>query len=248
MAVRRGDAEMNEADLDETRESFLFREPTGFLDEFEQKDAIWLPLAEPVLAFRENLSSAIRVGVIPFELVHGSVLDQRFNQLVIASNIHLVSIQSETEEEKEARERKALERAKEEMNAEMRDQEIITRHAWSTVNILNRHFRDEEFRASAEDLLRQIIVMCWAAFEIVANDSLRVLLNAKPALFRRIAEARPYRDSISSRLLTDALEANGFDLSRRMGDLLCDTIRIDSLEKIRDIYEILLSDSVVDSI
>jgi hypothetical protein len=235
---------MTDINLDETRESFLFREPRGFLDEVKQKDDVWEPLAEPLLAFRANLTSAIRVGVIPFQLVHSAILEQRFNQLVIASNIHFLSTQSEpeskTEDGKKDRERRALERAHEEMNAELREKEVITRHAWSTVKVLDRHLRDNDFRASAAELLRQIIVMCWGAFEIVAGDVVRAALNAKPAFFRSVAEARPYRESISARFLTDGLEANSFDLSRKMGDLFCD-------EKIRDISRILIADDVVDS-
>jgi hypothetical protein len=126
---------MTDVNLDETIESFLFREPARFLDEFDQKDKVWGALAEPLLAFRANLSSAIRVGIIPFRLAHSGVLDQRFNQLMIASKIHFRG----TEEGERERQRRVLQRANEEMDAEMRDQEVIERHADSTLNVKGRH-------------------------------------------------------------------------------------------------------------
>jgi hypothetical protein len=65
------------------------------------------------------------------------------------------------------------------MNSELRDPEVITRHALSTVNVLKRHLIRNDFQMSAQELLRQIIVMCWGAFEIVANDGLRVALTGR---------------------------------------------------------------------
>ena len=239
---------MADISLDATRESFLFSEPRGFFDEFEKKDEISESLQQPLLAFRANLHSAVLVGVIPFQLVNGGVLDQRFNQLVIAANIHNVPIGSETDDEKKERERISHESAMEQMTSELHDPEVITRHAWSTVNVLKRHLIRNDFQMSAQELLRQIIVMCWGAFEIVANDALRVVLNTKPSVFRGIVETKPYRDSFSSRVLIDALEANGFDLSGKIGDVFCDVARIDSLDKIRNIYGLLLSDATVDTV
>jgi hypothetical protein len=235
-------------DIDATRESFLFSEPREFFEEFEKIEEIAISLLQPLLAFRANLHSAILVGVIPFQLVNSGVLDQRFNQLVIAANIHNVPIGSETDDEKKERERISHKSAIEQMNSEMRDQEIIKNHALATLNVLARHLRGDDFQLSTQELLRQIIVMCWCAFEIVANDALRVVLNTKPSVFRGIVEKKPYRDSFSSQVLIKALEANGFDLSGKIGDVFCDETRIDSLDKIRNIYGLLLSDAMVDTI
>ena len=239
---------MTDFTLDQTRDSFLFREPHGFFDEFDKVKGSSELLLAPLLALQTNLRSAIMVAVIPFQLVYSAVLDKRFNQLVIAARIHEVpiAVAPETEDEKIARDRIAFEKANEEFALEMRDQEVITRHAWSTVNMLKEHLRRDDFRSSAQELLRQTIVMCWGALEIVAGDALRVVLNSRPTTFRSIADARPYRDALSGRLLIEALEANGFDLSEKIGDLVCAAIRIDSLEKIRDVYRLLLADDSVD--
>ena len=197
---------MAELDLDATRESFLFMEPHGFFDEFEKNEEITAPLVQPLLAFRANLQSAILVGAIPFQLAHSGVLDQRFNQLVIAENIRNRSNAPETEDGKRERELISRKSAKERMDAEMQNQEVINKHAQSTLNVLAGHLMSNDFQSSAQELLRQIIVMCWGAFEIIANDGLRVVLNIKPSVFRAIVETRPYRDSFSSRVLIDALE------------------------------------------
>jgi hypothetical protein len=238
---------MTDISLDATRESFLFREPLGFFDEFEKKDEISDSLLQSLLTFRANLHSAVLVGVIPFQWVQSGVLDQRFNQLVIAANIHNVPIGPETEDEENERKRISRKSAIEQMNSELRDPEVITRHAWSTVNVLKKHLIRNDFQMSAQELLRQIIVMCWGALEIVANDALRVVLNSKPTVFRDIIETRPYRDAFSSRVIIEALETNGFDLSGKMGDVFCDVIRIDALDKIRNICSLVLADALVDA-
>ena len=189
---------MTDFTLDQTRDSFLFREPHGFFDEFGKVKGSSELLLAPLLALQTNLRSAIMVAVIPFQLVYSAVLDKRFNQLVIAARIHEVpiAVAPETEDEKIARDRIAFEKANEEFALEMRDQEVITRHAWSTVNMLKEHLRRDDFRLSAQELLRQTIVMCWGALEIVAGDALRVVLNSRPTTFRSIADARPYRDAL----------------------------------------------------
>ena len=237
---------MAKLDLDAAQESFLFMEPHGVFDEFEQNKQIAASLLQPLLAFRANLHSAILVGAIRFQLVQRGVLDQRFNQLHIAENIRNRSNAPETEDEKKARERISRQGAMERMYSEMQDQVVINKHAESTLVVLARHLMGDDFQMSAQELLRQIIVMCWGAFEIIANDGLRVVLNTKPSVFRGIVETRPYRDSFSSRVLLEALEANGFDLSRKIGDVFFGITR--SLDKIRNIYSLMLADSLMDTI
>jgi hypothetical protein len=97
---------MKDISLDATCQSFLFREPNGFFDQFEKKDEISEALLQPLLAFRANLHSAVSVGVIPFQLVQRGVLDQRFNQLVIAAKIRNARTKGapETEHEKDEQE------------------------------------------------------------------------------------------------------------------------------------------------
>jgi hypothetical protein len=241
---------MSELTLDETRDSFLFREPEGFFDDFENKKEISEALREPMLSLRANLHSAITVGAIPFQLAQSAVLDTRFSQLSIAARIHELRVNpaSSNEDEIKERDRIAHENAKRNMASEMRDPEVITRHAWSTVAMLKEHLQIDEFRMSTQELLRQIVVMCWGAFEIVATDTIRVIMNRKPALFGVLSDVKPYREIFSSRVLIEALDSNGFDLSSKMGDLFCKEVRIDSLQKIRDIYRVILSDRAVDTL
>ena len=89
-------------------------------------------------------------------------------------------------------------------------------------------------------------MICWGAFEIFANDTLRVLLNARPKIITVFAESKPYRDVLSARMLIEALEAKDFNLSSAMGDIFCDVVKLDLLEKIRDAVHISLGDPSVD--
>ena len=94
--------------------------------------------------------------------------------------------------------------------------------------------------------MRQVLVISWGAFEILANDALRALLNERPAIIKVFSDTRPYRDLISGRMLLDALETNAFNMSSVMGDLFCDAIKLDLLEKIRDAIHLALAQPSID--
>jgi hypothetical protein len=133
------------------------------------------------------------------------------------------------------------------MSEELSDEAIIERHADETLNNLDSHLKDAAFKTSAQELLRQVLVMTWSVFEILVNDTLRTLLNYKPSIIKTFADYRPYRDVLSARMLMDALEESEFNLSASIGDVFCDVVNLDSLEKIRDAIRIGLTNSTVDA-
>jgi hypothetical protein len=115
---------------------------------------------------------------------------------------------------------------------------VVKGHANQALEVLNQHLRDEDFHVSAQELLRQVLVICWGAFEILVNDILRVLLNERPKMIKAFTNNRHYREMLSTRVLLEVLEAKEFNLSSTMGDLFCDVAKLDSLEKIRDAIKI----------
>jgi hypothetical protein len=122
----------------------------------------------------------------------------------------------------------------------------ITRNSHHALHILAAHLDKEEFLLSTQELLRQVLVMCWGAFEILVNDTVRVLLNERPKLIKAFAEQKPYRDLLSNRVLFDALETKGFNLSSCMGDLFCAVVKLDALPKIQEAVRIGLNEPSVD--
>jgi hypothetical protein len=73
------------------------------------------------------------------------------------------------------------------------------------------------------------------------------MLNSRPSIIKVFADKRPYRDVLSTRMLIDALEENKFNLSDSIGDVFCDAVKLDSLEKIRDAVNIGLANTTVDT-
>src|ERR1700733_10973983 len=132
------------------------------------------------------------------------------------------------------------------MDEEINSPDGIERQATQALAELDHHLSDNGFRTSAQELLRQILIMGWGAFEIFVSDLLKTLINEYPKLITEFAEVKPYRDFLSSRLLMDALQARNFDLSTCMGDIFAEAVKLDSLEKIRDALRIGLGDPSVD--
>ena len=213
--------------------SFLFGEGdfTEELPESEYPDDPTTPILQ---AFRANLQSAVRVGNIPFQLVHNGVLNKRYTQLLIAEKIRCKTKVDRGQISEQETDEEAHRCAQEGMAAELRDQAVINRHANETVNTLNDYLKDIGFSRSSQELLRHVLVMIWSAFEVLASDTLRTLLNAKPVLIKAFADSRPYRDFLSARLFMEALEENEFNLSASIGDVFCDAVNLNSLEKIKD--------------
>jgi hypothetical protein len=232
----------------EARENFLLVDPLEFFNGFPSVDTLESPLTAPLLAFKANLSSALQVGSVPFQLAHSGVIRQRFNQLMMAERIRSLKTVKAGEPVGEQAAKAAVEDAKRAMRNELADSDVVKRHANDALEVLNQHLRDQDFGASAQELLRQVLVICWGAFEILVNDTMRVLLNERPNIIRAFTDNKTYRDLLSTRVLLEALEAKSFNLSSAMGDLFCDVVKLDSLEKIREASRIALCQSSIDII
>src|SRR5690606_28510462 len=98
-------------------------------------------------------------------------------------------------------ERLAYEAAESRMDDELSDATIVTRLADQTLSRLKRHMREAGFIASADELLRQVLVLAWGAFEAFANDAVRLVLNERPTLVHRMLEFKPYREALSGHTL-----------------------------------------------
>jgi hypothetical protein len=231
----------------QARSIFLFGEPPGFFQSFRHIECAESRINAPLLAFEANLSSALQVANIPFQLTQVAVVEQRITQLTIAEKIRCRTKVEAGEIAEEDTDKVAGEIARDRLSGELKDDEMITRFANHTLLILDRHLQNDEFAESAQELLRQVLVICWGALEILVNDILRVLLNAKPQLMRTLTIHKPYRDVLSGQIMLAALEANQFNLSSAMGDLFAEAVKLDSLEKIRDAIRLCVTDPAVDA-
>ena len=73
------------------RSIFLFGEPPAFFEPFRHIECAESPINAPLLAFEANLSSALQVANVPFQLTQAAVLEQRINQLTIAEKIRCLT-------------------------------------------------------------------------------------------------------------------------------------------------------------
>ncbi|GAB1581725.1 hypothetical protein [Phyllobacterium phragmitis] len=222
-----------------SRNRFIFGGPLSFFEPINAAEKDAGIISGPFSAFRENLQSAILVGSIPFQLVQSSVLQQRFNQLHTAARIR--SLKGDGSKREPEAEKAAYQIARDEMDKELQDKTVINRHAGNTLSTLDSHLRNIDFSTSADELLRQVIVMAWGAFETLVNDGLRVSINSDPTKILKIAVDKNYKDALFGKSIIDELDKRGFNLSNCMGDLFIDAVRIDNLEKIHDVCAKLFS-------
>ncbi|MEX0405528.1 hypothetical protein ABGN05_07650 [Aquibium sp. LZ166] len=226
---------------------FLFGEPEDFYAVPEFAGSAESPLNESLLAFKSNLHSAIQIANIPYELAHGAVLRQRFHSLLTAERILNVKHMENGERDEEG-EARAREIARKRMSEELRREEIIALHAEETLNRLDEHLSIGGFALSAEELLRQVLIVAWGAFESFVSDILRKTLNSRGELIFRMNENSRFREITSGSTIINHIKTNGFDISNCMGDIFIDKYRIDSIEKMREVCSILLGSKEFDQI
>lgn len=243
-AGRKAERILNIEDYPVARQRFIYGEPTGFFDAFSPLRAEPSSLDPLLEAFEQNLASALTVGCIPFQLTQSTVLDMRYNQLLIAARIRAREPDEMPEAERDAL---ADAEAHKAMEDELKLKDNIQRHAASTLARLERHLRDPRFLSSSEDLLRQVLVMSWGAFENFVNDLARYLLNLRPSLVGAVSQSRPYKDVITTKTLLSGLEGAGFNLADRMGDFIADLVSLDSVEKIQAAAEVLFQSAELDA-
>lgn len=228
------------------RNSFIFGEPPGFFAPMAPLLNQSSELQSVFSAFEQNLGSALTVGSIPFQLMNASILEIRFNQLMAAERIRSRKSEFDGMSDDE-RHLTADTIANERMRTELADPDTINRHAKSTLAGLGNHLRDPRFMFSSEELLRQVLVMSWGAFETFVNDAVKSILNLKPELISDVIQARPYRDVVTTKTLLGALESADYNLSSRMGDFLAGLVPLDSVDKIQSASQVVFRSSPLDA-
>jgi hypothetical protein len=195
-------------------------------------------------AFASNLIAAISVAAMPYHMVESAVRQRRFQAVHSAQRIR--SLKSEykhmTDEE---RGRWAFEAAKDifaqEIANDKRDAEItpLGQFASAVLSELIDSLRDPAFSESADELLRQCTVLCWGALEVLASDLFVAAVNSKPSLAGVLLQDARTKKYYEPRNFGSALEEHHYDLSSCMGDVLINQHRIDDVESIRSVFDVL---------
>lgn len=221
-------------------EHFIFGETPNFFAPFEKTD-VRMHMAEPfgsaLLTFKRNLASAFQVASIPYQLVHVAILNQHLQQIRTAESIRKLHIVAENDEQLQELQKEISSNVRARFDNELRDKKILDKYAEDTLKTLESHLDDGSFKASADELRLQVLVMSWGAFEAFFSDLIRGLLNSKPNLMRELMSVKEYRDLVLGRSFIDTLATHNFNLSGRMGDIFCNAVKMDGLEAIKTVAD-----------
>lgn len=246
--VEASDAEELKFDATEKAllERFLFLSPTDFFDSLDSAiSRLAPPLSEAATVFRDNLSSAIAVGSIPFAMARAAVVSRRFQAIHSAERIRALADVKAGEDLTPELQRRAYERASKRMDQECASPNGRNRSVKETMSELGGALTDSDFDTAASELLRQTLVMVWGAFEVFITDAVIGLVNERPELAMALLASEQTRRHFPSRgVPIDALAKYEFNVARSMGIVLSEERQFDSLPVIRDVLSIALPGKV----
>lgn len=98
----------------------------------------------------------------------------------------------------------------------------------------------EEIRVAARELRYQAAVMLWVSLEVLASDLFICMLNLNPKLVSTLHKDEQLRKSFDLKSVPlEILIERGFDLSKRMGDLLIERHAVDTIPTMKQVYSAL---------
>lgn len=222
---------------------YLIGEPTGFFEPFDA----WSgdpAIVAVVQAFRSNLESAINVGSVPFQLTDVAVRQRRFDHIFSAERIRQLKDQI-SDDERNAR---ALEIARERFAEELEKTEIQEVVQDEILRSLAFALGERKFNPASDELLRQVTVMVWGAFEVLVTDTSIAVLNRAPGLAADVLEEPTFkRMGLPRGIPIDTLKAFSFNVSESMGAVLFGEGRLDSFPAIAAVCRTLHKNAELDA-
>jgi hypothetical protein len=98
---------------------------------------------------------------------------------------------------------------------------------------LEPYSKNYVFESVCQDLLREGLVLAWCAIEVLVSDVVRLLLNSRPKLIRRLRDNEDAKRLFKVAWSIELLEEYGFDVSSKLGDIFLDQFSLDSLHRIK---------------
>lgn len=205
------------------------------------------PMAE---AFRGNLDAARTVASMPYTMTAIAVNQRRFQALLMAQRIRSGKstgphFSSESEREawaiRTAQEKLAKEQAEDQQPGED-SIDAFGNFGRAVLSDLLALLSEAELESSSDELLRQCTVLCWGALEVLSTDLFVTILNEYPSKTAELLGhtiAKRYFDPKAFGML---LAERQYDLSHCMGEVLVQQHRLDSVDAIRNIFEVLFPD------
>jgi hypothetical protein len=217
------------------------------LEPFHRAGLATGPFASVVDALSSNLHAAVTVGSLPYNLVTQAIQDLHLQRLQMAARIRALMDVDAGAGLSPEQERRADKKAREELSEKLSSQDFQADLVNEVLATLNHTLAHPEFSQTADELLRQVAVMTWSAFEVFSNDLGTKLINMRPTLATKLSDIGSYRKSgVIRGVPIDTLEEFGFDISGVMGDILFSAKRMDSLESIKEFYGAIVNNQKLD--
>jgi|SRR5208282_2970116 len=107
---------------------------------------------------------------------------------------------------------------------------------------LARFLEAQPAKDSASHILRQCVALTWSAFEVLASDLFTSVVNGNPKLCSSLLRDERTKKLYQLKELGLMLEEYDYDPSHHMGDVLLQQCRMDDINAIRTVYDVLFTD------
>jgi len=193
-------------------------------------------------AFERNVSAVVSTASMPFRIVSTNYSHQLFHRFFMAENIRALKPEFE---QKSKEEKLALARdvAGQKFQDAMRSEEQIYEGGLAILSDLEGLLIEQEMISAVAELMRQSEAQTWGLLEVLANDLFIGLLNDRPELSEALLRDERTKKRFQLRDIAPSLSTYSYDLSRHMGDLLSESIKIDDVVTLRTVYEVLFPNS-----
>jgi hypothetical protein len=204
-----------------------------------------LPKVEPHLEDCVNdayqgLRSVVRAATLPFHLTLEAVNQRQFDRILASERIRSLKDVAPGEPPRPV----ALVIARQRMTeftSSKAGQDFVRD---SILHDLDRGLNSEDIAAAAAELMIQTLVSTWAVFEHFASSFIVRWIDQDPKRSRAILSAPDLKTYLGKQVVDiDAIDEQGFDLTRSMGTVIFREKRLDNLAVIRSVLNALFNDS-----
>ncbi len=215
----------------------------AFLIHSSEAMMLAVPKVEPYLeecvsdAF-DGLRSVIRAATLPFLLTLEAVQQRRFDRLLAAERIRALKDAPDDREPDSV----ALTVARQRMTDFMSSQAGQDYIRDAVLHDLDRSLSSEDISAAAAEVLIQTLVSTWAVFEHFASSFIVRWIDQDPRRSRSVLAAADLKAYLGKQVVDiDAIDEQGFDLTRSMGTMIFREKRLDNLAVIRSVLDALFN-------
>jgi hypothetical protein len=176
---------------------------------------------------------------MPFRIASTNVSHRVFHSLFAAEMIRALKpeFDGKTENEKEAM---AREIAQKKFCEKMSSAEERYNCGLMILHDLHHLLDEEEMWRAARELMRQSEVLAWGTLEVLTNDLVVRLVNARPQMTEALAKDERTKKRFQLKEIGSSLPTYGYDLSKHMDNVLAASMKIDDVETMRDVYDVIM--------